>query len=115
MGFKKTNEYHLITNGVMTGTTTILSAAFNIENVDNIGIQVDWTSTAVGTISVLASIDGVTYHALTFDPVLAQPAGTAGGYVIDLNQVPFPWLKVKYVNTSSTGILNVYIFSKDVN
>lgn len=99
----------------MTGTSTVLSVAQNIQNFDNIGLQIDWTSTAVGTISVLCSIDGVTYHALTFNPILAQPVGAAGGYIIDLNQVPFPWLKVQYVNASGSGLLNVYLFSKDVN
>lgn len=99
----------------MTGTATILSAKQDITNFDNIGLQIDWTSTAVGTISVLVSIDDVTYHALTFNPVLAQPGGTAGGYVVDLNQVPFPYLKIQYVNASSSGVLNVWLFSKDVN
>ncbi len=115
MGNKKINAYHLITNGVMTGTTTLLSPIQNIQNFDNIGLQVEWTSTAIGTISVQCSVDGTVFDALTFDPLLTQPAGASGHYLIDLNQVPFPYLQVKYVNASSTGVLNVYMFSKDVN
>lgn len=115
MGSKKINAYHLISAGVMTGTTTLLSTAQNISNFDNIGLQVKWTGSAVGTISVLVSIDGTNYDALTFNPVLTQPAGTAGSYVVNLNQLPFPYLKVRYVNASSTGVLNVYISSKDLN
>jgi hypothetical protein len=107
--------YHLITDGVMTGTAVITSAAFNIQNLDNVGLQIDWTGSAVGVIQVLASVDGVTYHAFTFSPALAQPAGTAGGYMISLNQVPFPYVKVQYTNASSTGVLNVWLSAKDLN
>lgn len=106
---------HIISAGVMTGTTTITSATFLANNFDNIGLEVTWTGSAVGTISVLGSVSNTTFYPLTFNPVLTQPAGTAGGYLIDLNQIPFPYLKVQYVNTSSTGVLNVWLSSKDVN
>lgn len=116
MGSKKVlPEYSLITAGVMTGTTTIASVPTNIQNLDNIGLQVAWTSTAIGTLTVQCSVDGVTYSALTFSPALTQPAGASGGYLINLNQLPFPWLKVSYTNVSSTGVLNVKIFAKDIN
>jgi hypothetical protein len=116
MGQKKVLEsFPLITNGVMNGTATLLSPATSIKNLDNIGLQIDWTSTAVGTISVLCSIDGVTYHDLTFSPLLTQPAGTAGGYLISLGQLPYLWIKAKYINTSSTGVLNISICGKDIN
>lgn len=115
MGSKATNIFHLITNGVMTGTSTITSATQSINKMDNVGLQVEWTGSAVGTISVLCSIDNTTFNALTFSPLLTQPAGTAGSYLIDLNQVPFPYIQVQYVNASSTGVLNVWMSSKDLN
>lgn len=116
MGFKKVlPRFHLINAGVMTGTATVTSNSVNIENLDNIGLQVSWTGTAHGTISVICSIDNVNYIALTFDPVLTQPAGASGSYLIDLNQVPFSFLKVSYTNASSTGVLDVWIVGKDVN
>lgn len=118
MGVKKCTGitgYHLITAGVMTGTTTITSATYNIVNLDNMGLQVIWTGTAVGTITVNCSIDGVTFDALTFTPALTQPAGVAGHYIINLNQVPFPFLNVAYTNTSGSGTLDVWLFGKDVN
>lgn len=115
MGSKKTNLYHLINAASMTATTTVTSSAQNIQNFDNTGLHVIWTGTPVGTVSVLCSIDNSTYDALTFDPVLAQPSGVAGSYLINLNQVPFPYVKVKYVNASGSGTLNVYLHSKDLN
>ncbi len=116
MGSKKTlPEYVLINAGAMTGTATLNSTPTNIQNLDNVGLQVSWTGTAVGTFAVQCSIDGVTYDSLTFNPALTQPAGTPGGYLIDLNQLPFPWLQVTYTNTSGSGTLTVSIFGKDVN
>lgn len=115
MGFKKINRYHLINAGVMTGTTTLTSAAQNIENFDNTGLHVIWTGTPTGVFSVLCSIDNVTYDALTFNPALAQPAGSASSYLVNLNQVPFPYIKARYVNASGTGVLHVWLNSKDLN
>jgi len=116
MGAKKVLPlYKLINSGVMTGVNTLSSNPTKVENIDNIGLQVDWTGTPTGVFSVLCSIDGVNYHALTFNPVLAQPAGAAGGYIISVNQQPFEWLQVQYTNTSGVGVLNVWILGKDLN
>lgn len=105
----------LFSAAVMSGTSTLTSQTFNAQNLDNIGIQVDWTGIPVGTISVLGSIDNVTFHAFTFNPALAQPNGTASGYLISLNQIPFPYIKLQYVNTSGTGALNAFLSAKDLN
>lgn len=116
MGVKKLLPYYsIVTNGVMTGTSVVTSSVTNIQNLDDIGIQVAWTSTAVGVIEVQCSVDNVTFYALTFDPVLTQPAGSAGGYLIDLQQVPFLWLRVQYTNSAGSGVLNVGICGKDIN
>ncbi len=122
MGFKKKNQYWLIQNGVMTGTSTLLSPSQDLTNFDNVGLEITWTGTPVGVISILGSVSAgiigvpaITYYALTFNPVLNQPASNASGYLIDLNQFPFPFMQVQYVNSSSTGVLNVYMYGKDLN
>ena len=115
MGAKKILYNQILTAGAMTGSTTLTSSILTIANSDNIGLELTWSGTPVGTISVLVSNSGITFYALTFNPILSQPAGSAGGYVINLNQVPFQFLEVQYTNTSSTGVLNVYAFTKDVN
>lgn len=122
MGFKKTNQFWLIQSGSMTGTATLTSVAQNLQNFDNIGLEITWTGTPTGTISILGSVSAafpaastVSYYALSFNPGLTQPAGSAGGYLIDLNQFPFPYMKVQYVNSSSTGTLNAYLYGKDLN
>lgn len=116
MGSKKTLPfYQLITNGVMAGTSTLNSIPTNVMNLDNLCLQVRWSGTPTGTFSVLGSNDNINFDALTFNPTLAQPSGSAGSYLIDLNQVPFAWLMVQYVNSAGSGVLNVSIFGKDLN
>jgi hypothetical protein len=115
MGSKKINQYQLVTAGSMTGTATITSNTQTVSNFDNLGLQVVWTGTPTGVFSVLGSVNGTQFEALTFDPALAQPAGGAGGYLINLNQFPWPYLQVQYVNSTGSGLLSVYIFSKDLN
>lgn len=101
--------------GVMTGTTVIISNPTNIQNLDNIGVQISWTGTAVGVIEIDCSIDGTNYFALSFGPALTQPAGTAGGYLVNLTELPYPLIRVKYTNASGTGTLSVWICGKDLN
>jgi hypothetical protein len=106
---------HLINAGSMAGTATITSPTFNANNLDNVGLEVSWTGTPTGTISVLASISNENFYALTFDPTLTQPAGSPGAYLINLNQVPFPYVQVQYVNSSGSGTLDVWLSGKDLN
>lgn len=102
-------------SGVMATTATIYSQIIDLSKMDNIGLEVTWTGTPTGTITVNVSNSGVNFYALTFDPALAQPAGSGSGYAIDLNQVPFKYMMLKYINASGTGVLTVYGQSKDLN
>lgn len=133
MGVKKRNSYQLnwsatanipynqnvaasgVTNGVMTGTLTIYSNVQNVSNFDNLGLVVTYTGTPTGTLSILGSEFGDVFYALTFNPALTQPAGGAGGYLINLNQFPWAYLMVQYVNASGSGILTVSMGYKDLN
>lgn len=115
MGVKKTNFFHLIKAGVMTGTAKITSVSQSVANFDNIGLQFDWTGTPTGTLAVLGSIDGVIFHPWTPSPSLTNPAGSAAGFISGLNQFPFPYLQITYTNASGTGVLDIWINSKDLN
>lgn len=114
----------IITNGVMTGTNVILSSnappvgvgkEFNLQNLDNIGLQVEWTGTPTGILEVQCSINNALFRSLTFNPALTQPTGSAGGFLINLNQLPWPYLLFKYTNSSGSGVLNVWLSAKDLN
>ncbi len=104
-----------VINGVMSGTSTIYSQIVEKSRMDNIGLEVTWTGTPTGTFQVMVSNSGKSFYALTFNPALGQPAGSAGGYVVDLNQVPFKYIMLQYTNTSGSGILTVYGQNCDLN
>lgn len=133
MGMKKRNTFRLNWNtttpvpynpnvalsgalsGVMSATNTIYSNIMDISNTDNQGIELTYTGTPTGTISVLCSESGTNFYPLTFNPVLTQPSGGAGGYLINLNQVPWRYVMIQYINTSGTGSLVAWLGQKDVN
>ncbi len=101
--------------GTMSGTAVIYTNIIDVAKMDSIGLEVSWTSTAHGTLEVQGSNSGINWFTLTFDPALAQPAGTAGAYGIDLQQYPFKYLRLKYTNASSSGTITVYCQFKDLN
>ena len=82
---------------------------------DNIGLEVTWAGTPTGTFEVMGSNSGASFYALTFNPALTQPAGSGGGYLIDLTGFPFKYIMLKYVNASGSGTLTVYGQNKDLN
>lgn len=102
-------------SGAMASTNTIYSQIIDISRIDNMGLEITWSGTPNGTLSVMVSNSGINFYALTFNPVLAQPAGSAGGYAINLNQLPFKYVMLQYTNSSSTGTLTAYAQIKDLN
>ena len=96
--------------GTMSSTNTIYTNILGIRQTDNQGLEINWTGTPTGTISVMVSNSGIqgNFHALTFSPVLAQPAGSAGGYVIALRDLPFQFIYIKYINASGSGTITAY-------
>jgi hypothetical protein len=115
MGSTRFNVFKQFDAQAVTGTNTYTSAMTNIGQQHNIGIQVNFTGTMAGTLSVLCSNDGVNFTDLTFDPVITQPSGANLGYLISCNQLPFLYLSVQYVNTSGTGTLTSILTSKDLS
>lgn len=113
--FKPNRALSGVTAGVMASTNTIYSNIIDVTIKDNHGLEVTWTGTPTGTLSVMGSASGINFYALTFDPVLAQPAGSASGYLINLNQFPWKYIFIQYVNASGSGLLTVYDCVKDLN
>ncbi len=101
--------------GAMASTNTIYTNILEVSRMDNVGLEVTWTGTPTGTFQVMGSNSGVTFYALTFNPVLNQPAGSAGGYLIDLTQYPFKYLLLQYTNASGSGSITVFTQTKDLN
>ena len=105
-------------------SATLTSSVVEIRNQDNVGIQLSWTGTPVGTFAVQISINhaqdasgNVTvagdWVTLTLSPSIAA-AGTPDSAIIDLNQMSASYIRVVYTRTSGTGTLNAYITAKGV-
>lgn len=105
----------LLPSTAISSTNTYTSPVFNAINLDNIGLDVVFTGTPTGTLTVNCSIDGVVFTSLTFNPVLTQPSGGNLRYLISLNQLPYPYLQVSYTNSSGSGTLQVNLSGKDIN
>ncbi len=103
----------------------ITSKPINTQFLDNIGIQVKWTSSdAVGVVEVQGSnnckVDGYgdyvsgDFEALTFDPELTQPDSDNGSYLINLNQFPYSFLRIFYDRDSGDGTMSVVVTGKEI-
>lgn len=104
-----------VLSGVMSSTNTIYSNIQDLSNTDNQGLEITWTGTPTGTIQIMCSESGANFYALTFNPTITQPAGSAGGYLINVNQVPWRYMMIQYTNSSGSGSLTTWIGSKDLN
>lgn len=117
---KNAIQSYPIISAVSMGAT-ITSEPTNVEFLDNIGLQIAWTSAnAVGTITIQGSNTYVkspaagTWFDLTFSPSLTQPASNNGDYGISINQFPWAWLRVVYTRSSGTGTLTATLSAKEI-
>jgi hypothetical protein len=104
-----------VTTGVMASTNIIYTNIIDVTIKDNNGLEITWTGTPTGTIQIMGSSSGIYFYPLTFNPVLTQPSGGAGGYLIDINQFPWKYIMVQYTNSSGSGDLYIYLTTKDLN
>lgn len=113
---------HVVTAAAMASNVT--SPATNVQYLDNVIYQAQWTGTPTGTFAVQGSLDyqqgagGTVVNAGTWDSlplsVSISATGSADSAQFDLNQIPYPWLRIVYTASSGTGTLDVYICGKAV-
>ncbi len=99
----------------------------NIQWLDNVSVQLNWTGNAQGDFEIQASLDYLpsgdptnnkvanagNWVAIPLDQFVLA-AGSADVALIDLNEIPFPWIRVVYTRTTGTGTLNGYIVAKAI-
>lgn len=116
----------IITSGNMSANVT--SSILEIEFLDNIAIQLNFSGTPTGTFQVQVSLDynpgtggtvlnAGTWTALNLEDFNQDPpvaSGSSGSIIIDLNQLSIPYLRVVYVAGSGSGTLNAFAFGKTV-
>lgn len=123
MSSRKNNllKFPIITAGDMS-LSSLTSTVTNIQYLDNVCIQLNFTGTPTGTFEVQVSLDhaqdsngNVTvagnWTALTLDPS-PSASGSGSTTFIDINQTSAPWIRVVYTKTSGTGTLNAFIGAK---
>lgn len=104
--------YKIISAGDMSADIT--GPLTNVSTLDNLGIQLSWSGSPTGNFFIDATLDGGT----TWTPLSLSPApvasGGAGNWYVDLNQIAFSGVRVRYARTSGTGTLTAYISGKQV-
>lgn len=129
---KKSNllSYRTITDGDMSAVS-VTSSVTNIQFLDDIGLQLNWTGSPVGTFAIQVSADhaqdyngNVTVAGNWVPLLLSYWSGSAmvTGYTIptslgspiylDLALLSAPWIRIVYTKGSSTGTLNAFITAK---
>ena len=101
----------IVTSSSMTGTVT--SASIDIRFIDNVAFQFNFTGTPNGTFFIDGSIDNSNWNALVLTPVPVA-SGAAGSILINLAELGFPYVRCRYVPSSSTGTLDAWINMKSL-
>ncbi len=106
--------YYQFTAQAVSSTTVYTSPVTTVSSQHNIGLDVRFTGTMIGTLTIQGSNDGITFQPLTFSPPLSQPVGSALSYLVDLNNFPWLYLQTQYTNASGSGTLTSILSSKDL-
>lgn len=116
-------------------TATLTSDVTNIQFLDNIAYQFNWSGSPVGALSVEVSIDyaqddmsppnvtntgnwtplTLTYwDGSAFVTAFSIPTSVGSPVCVDLALLSAPWIRVKYTKSSGTGTLNAYVSAKEI-
>jgi hypothetical protein len=125
-------KYQSVTSGDMS-TTSITSAVTNIQLLDNIGIQLNWSGSPVGSFAIQVSADyqqdaegNVTstgnwvplvltyWNGTTFITDTSVPSSVGSPIYLDLTQLSSAWIRVVYTKVSGTGTLNMFLTAKQI-
>lgn len=104
--------HKVITDGDMSGSLT--SEITNVTNLDNVGYIVEWSgSSPSGQIEVEIQSGPSGWAPLDFGSTISV-SGNTGSIILNINQIPFENIRLKYTASSGTGTLNVTLSSKVV-
>lgn len=101
----------------------ITGPATNIQWLDNIAIQLNFTGTPTGDFKIQGSSDhqevnGVVTNEGNWVDITLSPspaaAGAANQILINMNLLSFPFIRIFYDRTSGTGSLDAWISGKAI-
>jgi hypothetical protein len=116
----------LLSGGVMTGTNILLSNPLDMARTEKASLELQITGTPTGTLTLESTnqpnpsneqqpdpnVTWVPLAAGAITPALPAVAGAAvaymGGLVILGGQAQGRWIRVRYVNASGVGVLNIF-------
>lgn len=108
--------YKVFSAGDMSGNLTQAAPYTTIDQVDKIGIELEWSGTSpVGEFFVDVAYqfqntaEFTTWVPLDFGSSIAI-SGNSGQHIIFINDPPFQKIRLRYVRTSGIGSLTVTIF-----
>jgi hypothetical protein len=99
-------------------STDQTSEITDIKNLDNVGYIISWAGASpVGTVTVEVSNDKedepTIWHELDFGASI-EITGNSGSHDININQLPFSKIRIKYNRTSGSGTLTAAMTMKQV-
>jgi hypothetical protein len=102
----------------VSATSTYYSAKTNKRRCPSFSYDLYW-GTNVGTFTVQCSnkkepneANDNDWKTMTLATAIVQPTGSNTGDYADLSDLPFRWVRLKYVNASGTG--TIYAFASGV-
>jgi len=116
--------FKLMSGAVMSGGTTVTSSATSILRRNSFSMQINVTGSPYGTFDVQGSLDynpglpqseGMyntgNWVSLTLSPTPAV-TGSATSILLDIQNPSFPWIRLSYTNSTSSGQFDAWICSK---
>lgn len=122
MSYNLLQPFHFVAAHSLAATFT--STPVEIKLQDNVGVELIWTGTPVGTFNIQVSMNyqvdmfgNVTnvgnWVTLTLNPgITASGAGDVA--YIELNQLSAPYIRLQYVRTGGAGTVDGYVTAKGV-
>lgn len=124
-------KFQAITSGNMTSSIT--SAVTNIQHLDDIGYQFNYSGSPTGSFAIQVSADHAqdfqgnvsvpgnwipltfTYwNGSAFITGTSIPASVGSPIYIDLALLSAPWIRAVYTGDGSAGTLNAFVTAKEV-
>lgn len=116
MGRKNTLINYLMfgSAGCDMSVSSTTSSSTSVQNTDNIGIILSWTGTSpVGTVTISGSNDNSTFVDLDFGSTISI-SGNTGSDLLNINQFPCAYIRIKYTKGSGTGTLTASMTTKQI-
>lgn len=104
-----TQPFQVVVDGNMA--TEVISKVTTVNTQDNAAYQVVYTGAPDGTFLVEATINGSSWTPLVFATPITV-SNSPSPFLINMNQLPYHQIRLRYVPTGGTGTLQVHTMAK---